>query len=117
MPQGEEVPIPRRSVLSSHKKLALSWARFEEESTKRTEPEVPPETAPPMDIAPPVMQSPVGPLKQPPVKVMPLAEVMPETEVDPKTAPMLVARIEPPVTVMPDWVDRPPAVEMEMPPR
>ena len=36
--------------------------------------------------------------------------------VEPNVAPMLVASIEPPVTVRPETVERPPAVEMETPP-
>ncbi len=54
--------------------------------------------------------------KSPAVEKMPFEEVIPFTVVEPKTAPILVARIEPPVTVIPDTVERPPAVEMEMPP-
>ena len=54
--------------------------------------------------------------KQPPVSVMPLAEEIPPTVVDPRTAPMFEARSCPPVMVTPETVERPPLVEMEMPP-
>ena len=38
--RGEVVPKPRRLVVSSKKKLALSWANFPVESMKTTEPSV-----------------------------------------------------------------------------
>src|SRR3989338_4739721 len=72
---GVVVPIPKRSAVSSKKRFELSCARLPEPSTKRTDPEVPLVTAPPIAIPPPPPRQVPRTEKHPALKLNPFDAV------------------------------------------
>jgi hypothetical protein len=111
-PLKVEVPVLRALMSPENKASPVEILRPAEEDK-------PAEESPPVKVevpAPPETILPVETKRSPEEITAPLEKEGETAVVEPNTAPMLVAKMEPPVMVRPDWVERPPLVEIEMPP-
>lgn len=112
-PERVEVPTPVETIFPPVRR------RSPAEEVKPREEESPAAETPPVKVevpAPPEMIFPEEMRRSPDEMTAPLEKEGETAVVDPKRAPIPEAEIEPPVTVMPDTVESPPLVEMEMPP-